>query len=100
MINSRQPMFIAWGADRTPIYNDTYATMLGDRHPSALGCPFFESWPEVRDEIGAQMDCVYAGEPVHMDDLHLTLHRNGYPRLYRTHQTVHSTSKCKRRTIR
>ncbi|CAO4164563.1 histidine kinase [Methylorubrum extorquens] len=79
MLNSRQPMFIAWGPDRTLVYNDTYAPMLGARHPAALGRPFFEVWPEVRDEVGALMDRVYAGDPVHMDDLQLTLHRNGYP---------------------
>jgi PAS domain S-box-containing protein len=79
MLNSRQPMFIAWGADRTLIYNDTYAPMLGERHPAALGRPFFETWPEVRDEVGSLMDRVFAGEPVHMDDLQLILHRNGYP---------------------
>ncbi|GJE47303.1 Sensor histidine kinase RcsC [Methylobacterium tardum] len=79
MLNSRQPMFIAWGPDRTLVYNDSYAPMLGARHPAALGRPFFETWPEVRDEVGALMDRVFAGEPVHMDDLQLTLHRNGYP---------------------
>jgi PAS domain-containing protein len=79
MLNSRQPMFIAWGADRTLVYNDSYAPMLGERHPAALGRPFFETWPEVRDEVGSLMDRVFAGEPVHMDDLQLTLHRNGYP---------------------
>ena len=79
MLNSRQPMFIAWGADRTLVYNDTYAPMLGERHPAALGRPFFETWPEVRGEVGALMDRVFAGDPVHMDDLQLTLHRNGYP---------------------
>ena len=63
MLNSRQPMFIAWGADRTLIYNDTYAPMLGERHPAALGRPFFETWPEVRGEVGALMDRVYAGDP-------------------------------------
>ncbi|GJE61416.1 PAS domain-containing protein [Methylobacterium trifolii] len=79
MLNSRQPMFIAWGADRTLVYNDSYAPMLGERHPAALGRPFFETWPEVRGEVGSMMDRVFAGDPVHMDDLQLTLHRNGYP---------------------
>ncbi|KAB1075011.1 PAS domain-containing protein [Methylobacterium soli] len=79
MLNSRQPMFIAWGTDRTLVYNGTYVPMLGARHPAALGRPFFEVWPEVRDEVGALMDRVFAGDPVHMDDLQLTLHRNGYP---------------------
>ncbi|MGW5840127.1 PAS domain-containing protein [Methylorubrum extorquens] len=79
MLNSRQPMFICWGEDRTLVYNDTYAPMLGVRHPAALGRPFFETWPEVQGEVGALMDRVFAGDPVHMDDLQLTLHRNGYP---------------------
>ena len=79
MLNSRQPMFIVWGADRTLVYNDSYAPLLGTRHPGALGCPFFETWPEVRGEVGALMDRVFTGDPVHMDDLQLTVHRNGYP---------------------
>ncbi|WP_128564838.1 PAS domain-containing protein [Methylobacterium crusticola] len=79
MLNSRQPMFIAWGANRTLVYNDTYVPMLGARHPEALGRPFFEVWPEVRDEVGALMDRVFAGDPVHMDDLQLTVNRNGFP---------------------
>ena len=79
MLNSRQPMFIAWGPDRTLVYNDAYAPMLGARHPSALGRPFFETWPEIRGEVGDLMDQVFTGDPVHMDDLQLTLHRNGYP---------------------
>jgi PAS domain S-box-containing protein len=79
MLNSRQPMFVAWGAERTLVYNDTYAPMLGERHPAALGRPFFETWPEVQDDVGVLMDRVFAGEPVHMDDIQLTLRRNGYP---------------------
>lgn len=79
MLSSRQPMFIAWGADRTLVYNDTYVPMLGARHPAALGRPFFDVWPEIRDEVGSLMDRVFRGDPVHMDDLQLTLHRNGFP---------------------
>ncbi|GJD55124.1 PAS domain-containing protein [Methylobacterium dankookense] len=79
MLSSRQPMFLCWGPERTLVYNDAYAPMLGARHPDALGRPFFDVWPEVRIEVGVLMDRVYAGDPVHMDDLHLTLHRNGYP---------------------
>ncbi|MGI4955681.1 MAG: PAS domain-containing protein [Janthinobacterium lividum] len=78
MLGARQPMFIAWGEQRTLLYNDAYTPMLGARHPAALGRPFFEVWPEVRQEVGALMDQVFAGQPVQMDDLCLTLHRNGY----------------------
>lgn len=79
MLNSGQPMFVAWGAQRILLYNDAYSAMLGSRHPQAFARPFFDTWPEVRDSVGGLMDQVFAGEPVHMDDLTLTLHRNGYP---------------------
>ena len=79
LLSSRQPMFVAWGQDRILLYNDAYAPMLAARHPAALGLPFFEVWPEISDSVGALMDRVFSGEPVHMDDLELTLHRNGYP---------------------
>ena len=72
-------MFVAWGPERTLLYNDGYSEMLGTRHPAALARPFFEVWPEVIETVGGLMDRVFAGEPIHMDDLTLTLHRNGYP---------------------
>ena len=79
MLNAGQPMFIAWGPERTLLYNDGYSEMLGARHPVAFARPFFETWPEVREEVGSLMDRVFEGEPIHMDDLTLTLHRKGYP---------------------
>jgi PAS domain S-box-containing protein len=79
MLNAGQPMFIAWGPERILLYNDGYSEMLGARHPVAFARPFFETWPEVRETVGKLMDRVFEGEPIHMDDLTLTLHRNGYP---------------------
>jgi PAS domain S-box-containing protein len=72
-------MFIAWGPERTLLYNDGYSKMLGPKHPKAFARPFFEVWPEVRSEIGGLMDRVFSGEPIAMEDLALTLNRNGYP---------------------
>jgi PAS domain S-box-containing protein len=72
-------MFIAWGPERTLLYNDGYSKMLGPKHPKAFSRPFFEVWPEVRSEIGGLMDRVFSGEPIAMEDLALTLNRNGYP---------------------
>ena len=78
MLGSGQPMFIAWGPQRILLYNDAYSAMLGAQHPEALARPFFDVWPEVRLEIGGLMDRVFAGEPIQMDDLALTINRNGY----------------------
>lgn len=80
MLTSAQPMFIAWGPERLLLYNDAYAPILGDRHPGALGRPFFDVWPEVRDEVRRQFDQVFQGLPVNMDDIEAALDRPGRPR--------------------
>jgi PAS domain S-box-containing protein len=77
LLAADQPMFIGWGSDHILLYNDGYAPMLADRHPSALGCPFFDVWPEVRTKLTPLFDAVARGEPVHMADLTLTLDRPG-----------------------
>lgn len=80
MLSANQPMFVAWGAARLLLYNDAYAPMLADRHPGALGRPFLEVWPEAKAELTPLFDRVFAGEPVHMDDLAIRLDRPGRPR--------------------
>jgi len=79
MLGSRQPMFIAWGPDRTLLYNDGYAELLGGKHPAALGKPLLEVWSEVRADLQPLLDQVDAGESVHMDDLTLMMNRHGQP---------------------
>jgi PAS domain S-box-containing protein len=77
LLAADQPMFIGWGVDHILLYNDGYAPMLADRHPVALGRPFFHVWPEVRGELTPLFDAVSRGEPVHMPDLSLELDRPG-----------------------
>ncbi|HEY0205203.1 MAG TPA: PAS domain-containing protein [Acetobacteraceae bacterium] len=79
MLAAVQPMFIAWGPQRILLYNDAYVPLLGQKHPDALGRPFFDVWPEVHGEIGPLFDQVFAGQPVHMDDITLFLIRHGHP---------------------
>jgi PAS domain S-box-containing protein len=80
LLAADQPMFIGWGPDHILLYNDGYAPMLADRHPGALGRPFFEVWAEVRTELTPLFDAVRRGEPVHMADLALELDRPGRER--------------------
>ncbi|RZL29118.1 MAG: PAS domain-containing sensor histidine kinase [Sphingomonas sp.] len=80
ILAANQPMFIGWGDDHILLYNDGYAPMLANRHPDALGRPFFDVWPEVRDELTPLFDAVVRGEPVHMADLVLDLDRPGRDR--------------------
>ncbi len=50
-LNSRFPMLILWGPRYVMLYNDSYRDILGSRHPSALGRPYAEVWPEIWHEI-------------------------------------------------
>jgi len=56
------PMSVRWGPDLVMIYNDTYAGLLGDRHPHALGNPLREVWPEIYDELGKLNLAILRGE--------------------------------------
>ena len=78
MLASEQPMFMAWGADQTWLYNDAFVPILGAKHPAALGRPALdEVWKEAREVLSPLFERVFAGEPVHMDDFGLMLDRNG-----------------------
>ena len=77
MLTAKQPMYLAWGEDQTMLYNDAYATLLQSKHPAALGQGFRAVWSEIWDDIAPLVDQVFAGEPVHMDDITLFVERNG-----------------------
>ena len=75
-LESAQPMFVAWGPERTLVYNDAYIPLLGRKHPHALGQPFFSVWHEAMPEVGPLVDRVFQGESLVMDDMSLVLDRN------------------------
>ena len=79
MLGSKQPMFVAWGAERTLLYNDGYAEILARKHPHALGRPLMDVWSEIRDDLAPIVGQAFAGEAVHMDDITLVMERRGYP---------------------
>ena len=79
MLGANQPMFIAWGAEQTLLYNDAYAEVLALKHPGALGRPFLDVWDEIRSDLLPIVEQGFAGEPVHMDHIELVMHRRGYP---------------------
>ena len=79
-LNCSFPVLIWWGPQLVKLYNDAYVPILGDKHPSALGTPGRQVWPEVWDTIGPMLARVMdRGEATPADDLPLTLHRHGYP---------------------
>ncbi len=78
MLNSNQPMFIVWGADRTLLYNDAYAEILASKHPEALGRDFLKVWHEIESDLRPLVETVLSGRSVHMDDIALTMQRKGF----------------------
>lgn len=79
MLGSGHAMQLAWGPQRTVLYNDAYAPMLGDRHPGALGLPFREAWPEIWNDIEPLVARVFCGETVRFEQMPLIMTRHGYP---------------------
>ena len=78
MLASAQPMFLVWGASQVLLYNDSYAQILADKHPGALGRPFLDVWDEIRGDLDPIVDAAYTGQPVLMDDIKLMMRRKGY----------------------
>lgn len=78
MLNSRFPMFAAWGDQLGFLYNDAYAPILGAKHPGALGRPMQEVWEEIWSDLAPLIDRALAGEASWLEDLPLTMRRHGF----------------------
>jgi hypothetical protein len=62
MLNSKFPMFVAWGEELGFLYNDPYREVLGAKHPAALGRPFHAIWAEIWDDILPLVERALQGE--------------------------------------
>ena len=79
MINSRYPMFCAWGPKLAFLYNDGYIPIFGAKHPHTLGLPFRDVWSEIWHDLAPMIDSALAGQPTYHENLYLLMERNGYP---------------------
>jgi PAS domain S-box-containing protein len=78
LLQSRFPMFVAWGSELGFLYNDSYAEILGTKHPSALGKRFCDIWSEIWSDISPLIDAALAGQASYREDLPLVMNRKGY----------------------
>ena len=79
ILTSRMPMAIWWAADRITLHNDSYAHLVGNKHPAGLGRPAAEAWAEAWSELGPLADAVMrAGESTFSERLMLLIDRHGY----------------------
>ncbi len=80
MLASRQPVWIGWGSELTYLYNDAYKSIIGARHPWALGRPTSEVWAEIWDDIAPMLQTALGGEEgTYVEEQLLIMERNGYP---------------------
>ncbi|HEV2453002.1 MAG TPA: ATP-binding protein, partial [Verrucomicrobiae bacterium] len=79
MLASRQPIWIGWGPEFVYLYNDPYQAIIGGRHPSALGKPTREVWPEIWDVIGPMLRTAMGGvEGTYVEEQLLIMQRHGF----------------------
>jgi PAS domain S-box-containing protein len=87
MLASRFPLLLWWGPDYISIYNDPYRSVLGAKHPWALGKPVRECWSEIWDILKPLIDAPFHGGPATwIEDLPLEINRYGF--VEETHFTV------------
>jgi serine phosphatase RsbU (regulator of sigma subunit)/anti-sigma regulatory factor (Ser/Thr protein kinase) len=91
MLASPVPMAFTWGDDYLLLYNDAYATLLGTRHPRAMGRParkvFGELWQA--PSFGGVVDGVYrSGQPFLEAETQVNLPRGEQAWFTRGHSVV------------
>jgi signal transduction histidine kinase len=80
MLTSRQPIWIGWGHELVYLYNDPYKSIIGKRHPWALGKPTSIVWREIWQEIAPMLAQALGGsEGTYVESQLLIMERNGYP---------------------
>ncbi len=79
MLTSRQPIWLGWGPELTYLYNDAYKSIIGGKHPAALGRPFSEVWREIWDVVGPMSEAVMTrDEGTYVESQLLIMERHGY----------------------
>ncbi|WP_437548772.1 ATP-binding protein [Sorangium sp. So ce367] len=79
VLTSRQPMFVWWGDSFINLYNDAYKSIVGGKHPEALGQPASVVWREIWGQIEPRAaSAMRRDEGTYDEALLLIMERNGY----------------------
>jgi len=80
MLTSQQPIWIGWGEELIYLYNDPYKSIIGGKHPWALGRPTSVVWSEIWSDIGPLLAKAMSGdEGTYVEAQLLIMERNGFP---------------------
>ena len=69
------PILLWCGESLTLIYNDGYRSVLGAKHPSALGRAGQEVWAEIWDVVGPMFAAAASGNPLFAEDARFAMDR-------------------------
>lgn len=79
LLTSSQPMFVWWGPELINLYNDAYRSIVGGKHPQALGQPASTVWREIWDQAGPRAEAAMRNnEGTYDEALLLIMERHGY----------------------
>jgi PAS domain S-box-containing protein len=79
VLTSRQPMFVWWGDELINLYNDAYRSILGGKHPNALGMPADRVWAEIWEQVGPRAEsALRSNEGTYDESMMLIMERYGY----------------------
>jgi signal transduction histidine kinase/CheY-like chemotaxis protein len=77
MLDSVAPMWLGWGDALGMVYNEPYASILGNKHPASLGAPVRQVWAEIWPDIAPLIDMATSGQGLYREDLPLVVNRQG-----------------------
>jgi PAS domain S-box-containing protein len=75
VLTSYFPNMILWGPELIQIYNDAFRSIIGSKHPRALGAGNEQSWPEVWHLTRPIYERVFRGETIHFENQHFRFDR-------------------------
>jgi PAS domain S-box-containing protein len=73
------PLALLWGPEGVLLYNEPYAALSGDRHPSILGMPIRQAWPEAEAFNAHVLEETWQGRTLSYKDLPFLLRRHDEP---------------------
>ena len=77
VLHSPLPMVMLVGEDGISIYNDAYAALIGNKHPTVLGAKASDSWPRMTELCQQAIQTGKACGVLAYRDLELTIFRTG-----------------------
>ncbi len=78
IMESPEPLWFCWGAEKRFFFNDAYLPLLGDKVHGAMGERLDIVWADVWADVGDAIAAVYGGDSRHFVDLQLFMNRDGF----------------------